>query len=62
MNRTYNDALINERSREVFMLCLSKGKALIESEQFNPEKVHAIAALADAAACGFEPDDEEEID
>jgi hypothetical protein len=60
--RTYNDDLLNERSRRVFMKALTAAEELLDGEKqpFNPERVHALAALADAAACGFKDEEQED--
>lgn len=59
--QTFNDALINEKSRAVFMKALGQADKLMDEPSFNPERLHALAAIADAAACGFESQDEDEI-
>lgn len=61
--KTYNDAQLDEASRDVFMLALRKGKEILTGDApQNDERLHAIAAMADAAACGFdEKDDDDEV-
>ncbi len=59
--QTYNDARLDEVSREVFFKALTAGEKMLDKEEpFNSEKLHALAALADAAAGGFQPEGEEE--
>ena len=58
--RTYNDALMNEKSRAVFYKALCKLEdALDGNAEITAERMHAFAAVADAAACGFEPEEHE---
>lgn len=61
--RTYNDDQLNEKSRAVFYKALCKIDGMLDAtEPANPERMHALAAVADAAACGFKDEDEEEYD
>lgn len=59
--QTYNDERIDLKSREVFWKALEVGEKLLDEMiagvAVNPEKLHAVAAMADAAYCGVEPQD-----
>lgn len=61
---TYNDNLLDEKSRSVFYKAMDKiEKALTDTSATNErslssEMLHALAACADAAACGFKADEE----
>lgn len=59
--QTYNDDRINEKSRAVFFKALEKlDDALSGKAELTAERMHALAAVADAAACGFEAEDGED--
>lgn len=59
--KTYNDAQLDEQSRRVFMLALEEAEKMLKGEAaMNPEKLHALAATADAAACGFDEKDDDD--
>lgn len=62
MNRsqTYNDARLDLLSREVFFLAMEQCKEHLGKESFSPERLRALASVADAAACGFDTDKESE--
>ena len=61
--QTYNDDRLNELSREVFYKALVKLRGMLDAQEpANPERVHALAATADAAACGFKDEDEEDYE
>jgi hypothetical protein len=60
--RTYNDNLVDERSREVFMLALSHAKKILNRDPeypLNSEMLLALGAILDGAACGFKDDDDD---
>lgn len=57
---TYNDQRLDLLSREVFYKAMEQCKEHLGKESFNPERLHALAAVADAAACGFDNDKEPE--
>lgn len=57
--RTYNDKQIAERSRSVYMRALELADAELSKEAINSEKLHAIAATADAASAGFAPEEDD---
>jgi hypothetical protein len=59
-NQTYNDARLDLLSREVFFKAMEQIKQRLDSDDFFPEKTTALAAVADAAACGFDTDKEAE--
>ena len=52
---TFNDDRIDALSRETYYRAISLAKGLLDNnaEGFNPDRVTALAQLADAAACGF---------
>lgn len=59
--RTYNDDMLNEMSRGVFYKSMQKLNSILDSQEpQNPERMHALAAVADAAACGFKSEDDED--
>lgn len=61
MNQTHNDARLDLLSREVFYKAMEQARDMLDGKTtMNPEKLHALAAVADAAACGFNNDDEKE--
>ena len=55
---TYSDEQLNEISRPIFVKALRAAEKLID-EGGSTERIHAVAAVADAAAGGFEPDKED---
>ena len=57
---SYDDARLDKIAREVFFKAMTQAKEMLASSSMNPEKLHALAAVADAAACGFEDDAEKE--
>lgn len=58
---TYNDAALDLKSRAVFAKAMDAAEEMIDGKTtMNPEKLHALAAAADAAACGFDNSDEKE--
>jgi hypothetical protein len=59
--QTYNDARLDLLSREVFHKAMEQARDMLEGKTtMNPEKLQAIASVADAAACGFDSDKESE--
>ncbi|GAC1550347.1 MAG: hypothetical protein NVS3B16_24660 [Vulcanimicrobiaceae bacterium] len=60
--QTYNDNRLDEVSRELFMTAVKKLQDILDSPDLyvkaSPERLHALAAIADAAACGFKADEE----
>lgn len=59
--QTYNDSLISEKSRAVFYKAMCKLDGMLDAQEpANAERMHALAATADAAACGFSEEDNEE--
>ena len=62
MPTTYNDQRLDLLSREVFYRAMEACKENLGKESFNPERLRALASVADAAACGFDTDKEEEND
>jgi hypothetical protein len=61
--RTYNDALISEKSRAVFYKALDKIDAVLDgTAEATSERLHALAACADAAASGFSEEDKADDD
>lgn len=55
----YNDDLLNEKSRSVFVECMTHVQQYIKGDKpMNTDRLHAYARLADAAACGFKEDEE----
>lgn len=61
-NRTYNNALLDEKSRAVFYKAMTKIDAALsdDTKVVSPERLHAYAACADASACGFISDEEDD--
>jgi hypothetical protein len=62
VNQTYNDDLVNEKSREVFMLALAHTKKILNKEEgypMNSEMLLALGAVLDGAACGFKDEDDD---
>lgn len=55
----HNDDLIDQTSRRVFMKAIAAAEKLLD-EGGSTERIHAIAALADAAGCGFKPEDNDD--
>ncbi len=58
---TYNDQRLDLLSREVFYRAMDAIKEDLSRSSPNlaPERLRALAAVADAAACGFDTDKEE---
>ncbi|GAC1496156.1 MAG: hypothetical protein NVS1B2_16010 [Vulcanimicrobiaceae bacterium] len=60
--QTYNDNRLDEISRKLFVTVVEKLQESIETPSItaplSPEKMQALAAVAEAAACGFKPDEE----
>lgn len=50
--RRYNDALLDEKRREVFWKAITAAERMIESPEFDAPRVSALAAVAEA--CGNE--------
>lgn len=51
--RSYNDNLLDERRRAVFYKAMTMAERMIESPEFDADRVAALAALADAAGNEF---------
>lgn len=59
--QTFNDDQLNEIAREVFYKSMTKLRGILDgTDQGTSERIHALAAAADAAACGFKDSDDEE--
>ena len=57
---SYNDARLDEISREVFYKSLVAIKGELAASAPSNEKLRAFAAVADAASCGFDDGEEKE--
>ncbi len=55
-----NDDMLDQIGREVFMLAAARVNDLVAKEAHQPEMIHALAQIMDAAACGFKDEEEEE--
>lgn len=59
--QTYNDQRLDLLSREVFYRAMEQAKSILsDNETTKHERLLALAAVADAAACGFDTDREKE--
>jgi len=59
--QTYNDQRLDVLSREVFYKAMEQAKELLDKKEgISSERLTALAAVADAAACGFDQDKEAE--
>jgi len=57
----YNDDLLNEMSRTIYVECVQKVQAFMNlTLTLNVELLHGYARLADAAAAGFHEDEEDD--
>jgi hypothetical protein len=54
MNESFNDARLDEVSRPTFDRCMTLALAMLEAKPCNADRLHALARLADALACGFD--------
>ncbi len=60
--RTYNDTTIDALARRTFDAAMKECQTLIGSGRYDPEHLHGLAAVADAAACGFKDEADAEPD
>lgn len=59
----YNDDLLNEVSRSIYVTAMTEiQKYAMGDSPMNTDRMHAYARIADAAASGFAPDSDEETE
>jgi len=57
----YNDDLLNEMARDLYVQALTRVQDFIQGKTpLNIDKMNAYARIADAAACAFHEDEDEE--
>lgn len=61
--QTYSDERLDDISREVYFSAMTQIKEFLDGTKtpISYEKMDTLAHVADAAACGFKPDEDEEI-
>ena len=61
--QTYSDDRLDDISREVYWMAMKQIKGYLDgtTSPMSLEKLDTLAHVADAAACGFKPDEPEEI-
>ena len=56
--KTYNPTLLDEIAKRIYVKAIEKAEAIIDgNEPVNSDKLTALAAVADACACGFKQEE-----
>jgi hypothetical protein len=58
--KTYKDSMIDESSRELYMLALKQLKGMLTDDStWRSERAEILANICNAVSCGFSPEEDE---